>query len=608
VATALTVAFAAVVVVPAGPAAAAPPDCAAAPGGPVQVTADCVDPLYDKPVIDSEQDVTTPVAHHRVSGHFEGTDTNIQFNIYLPAANLWKGRFFQYTYPTAFTPEEDTSKASDRAISFAIANGGYAVQAGNATNSLGYRHAAAAAKFAEKFAANYYHCGNRKIYGYLFGPSGGSFQVTGAAENTTGVWDGFVPMVQGVPVATPYTFQIRSLARLVLAGNAEQIADAVRPGGSGNPYAGLDAAQSAMLTELTAFGVPLQAWENPDYLLTLSTPDVVDGPLTGFDFIVKIIDPTYANDFWTQPGYLGTEQSPLGDAVRAALAQRGDTENNRWNIAVRAYYRYNLPPASDGYSNFAQFRNPDGTAKDPQRPLQISSLILSSVSGNASFSGNIKGKMIVVDNLYDVDALPIYADWYANRVKTALGTRGFTNNYRLYYNDHADHLDGPVTGFRATYLVNYYGLVEQALVDVSAWAEKGIKPPASTRYDVRNGQVVVPGSASARLGIQPDVDLTVRGRTSVDVKVGQPVEFKADIETPPGGGKVVATEWDFAGTGTFTAAPFGRPKGSVAVQQKHSFDKPGTYFVAVRVTAQRDGVDGPLTKLQNIDRVRVVVH
>jgi len=151
-------------------------------------------------------------------------------------------------------------------------------------------------------------------------------------------------------------------------------------------------------------------------------------------------------------------------------------------------------------------------------------------------------------------------------------------------------------------------LVEQALVDVSAWAEKGIKPPASTRYHVRNGQIVVPDSASRRMGIQPDVDLTVRGRTSVDVKVGQPVTFKADVETPPGGGKVVATEWDFAGTGTFTAAPFGRPKGSVKVQQKHSFDQPGTYFVAVRVTAQRDGVDGPLTKLQNIDRVRVVVH
>ena len=245
-ATTLALAIGAVVL-PVGTASAAPPECTATrPGGPVQVTPDCVDPLYANPVIDSEQDLTTPVVHHRVSGHFEGTD--IRFNIYLPPANQWKGRFFQYTYPTAFTPEEDTSVADDRAIGFSIASGGYAVQAGNASNSVGYRHTAAAAKFAETVAADYYHHGNRKIYGYLYGPSGGSFQTTGAAENTSGVWEGFVPTVQGVPMSGPYTFFIRAMARLVLADKAEQIADAVRPGGSGNPYAGLDQAERTMLT------------------------------------------------------------------------------------------------------------------------------------------------------------------------------------------------------------------------------------------------------------------------------------------------------------------------------------------------------------------------
>ena len=32
------------------------------------------------------------------------------------------------------------------------------------------------------------------------------------------------------------------------------------------------------------------------------------------------------------------------------------------------------------------------------------------------------------------------------------------------------------------------------------------------------------------------------------------------------------------------------------------------YYVALRVTAQRDGVDTPYAKVQNLDRVRVVVH
>ena len=166
------------------PASAEPAACVEpAPNAPMQVTADCIDPLYTQPVIDSETDETSPVPHHRVSGHFEGT--GISFNIYLHSQTdkaKWDGRFFQYTYPTAFTGPS-TALASDRAIGFALASGGYAVAAGNSSVSLGYRYDAAAAKFAETVAASYYGS-DRQIFGYLYGPSGGSFQTVGAAENT----------------------------------------------------------------------------------------------------------------------------------------------------------------------------------------------------------------------------------------------------------------------------------------------------------------------------------------------------------------------------------------------------------------------------------------
>jgi hypothetical protein len=49
------------------------------------VTADCVDPQYARPVVDSEQDVTAPVPHRRVEGHFAGTDK--KFVISLPPAD-----------------------------------------------------------------------------------------------------------------------------------------------------------------------------------------------------------------------------------------------------------------------------------------------------------------------------------------------------------------------------------------------------------------------------------------------------------------------------------------------------------------------------------------
>jgi hypothetical protein len=294
-----------------------------------------VDPLYATPVIDSRTEETTPVVHHRVSGHFEGT--NIQFTIYLPPADQWEGRFFQWTYPIAFTPEQDTSRATDRAIGFALASGGYAVQAGNAGVSLGYRHTAAAAKFARTIAAAYYGT-DEHIYGYLYGGSGGSYQTIGAAENSTGVWDGYVPYIIGTPMSSPYTGLIRAFARLLLADKAEQIKDAVSPGGSGDPYADLDAGEAAMLRELISFGVPLAAWQNPSYVLMQDPTWFADGGL-GFGATIRSADPGYVHDFWNTPGYLGTEDSPLGDAVRAALAEAGDTVDNRWDIAVRAYYR-----------------------------------------------------------------------------------------------------------------------------------------------------------------------------------------------------------------------------------------------------------------------------
>ena len=265
-----------VVPVGAATAAGAPPACVAPAGAPLQVTGDCVDPLYSQPVIDSRGDETAPVAHHRVSGHFEGTP--IEFTIYLPPADRWEGRFFQWTYPIAFTPEQDTSRATDRAIGFALSSGGYAVQAGNVGVSLGYRHTAAAATFARTVAAEYYGT-DQHIYGYLYGGSGGSYQTIGAAENTTGVWDGYVPYIVGTPMSNPYTFLIRAFARLLLEDEAEQIRDAVSPGGSGDPYAGLDEAEAAMLRELVSFGVPLAAWQNPSYLLMQDPAFFGDGGL-----------------------------------------------------------------------------------------------------------------------------------------------------------------------------------------------------------------------------------------------------------------------------------------------------------------------------------------
>jgi len=55
-------------------------------------------------------------------------------------------------------------------------------------------------------------------------------------------------------------------------------------------------------------------------------------------------------------------------------------------------------------------------------------------------SGKFKGKMIVVESLWDREAFPWQADWYRSKVKENLGD-SVDNHFRLWYVDHALHGD-----------------------------------------------------------------------------------------------------------------------------------------------------------------------
>ena len=640
-------------------AAAAEPVPCTEVGGAWQIDATCVDPGFSDPVITSETDQTTPVPLHRVTGHIAGT----AFNIYLPQKSQWQGRFFQHTYPT------QTADAPDEDIAFGAASGAYTV---TAAGSGGYRQEAALAKFAKTVAASYYGT-DRRIYGYLYGASGGSFPTIGAIENTSGVWDGAVPIVMGSPMAIPNTFFIRAYARFVLESKVGQIADAMRPGGSGDPYAGLDPLQSSVLTEVTRLGLPLSGWVDPNYILGLTTSD----GLLGFASTIRAFDPTYASDFWTAPGYLGTERSALGDYFRAArfdkdatiasvqqdatgaltsvtlsdapsvtnpnaidfsvtdargtslpvdgtldantktvtlgtvnastraLLQAGSVVHvdNSWQLALFAYHRYQTPTALDIHA-WDQYRNPDGTPRYPVRAFRLGEFLASAVSGGASYSGAIKAKVIAVDDLVDVDSYPWQADWYSQRVRAAMGGQ-YDDSFRLWYFQSADHV-----GLDTTRVVSYTGFVEQALRDLSAWVERGVAPARSTKHTVTDdAQIEVGPNAAQRGGIQPSVDLTSHGSDRVDIRAGQSVPFTAIVQVPPGYGSVVRVEWDYEGTGTYTPAPFGPAKPVVNLDGSFRYDKPGTYYAAVRVYSQRDGnASEPYALIGNLDRIRVVVH
>jgi hypothetical protein len=640
------------------------PDAAAATAQPT----DFEDPVYNKPVIDNQEDLTSPVPHRKVSGHFDGTPK--KFTFYLPPKKQWQGRFFQLVYPL------QVESAKDEDIAFGADSGAYTVQT---NGGVGYRVDAAAAVFSRKVAADYYGT-SRRIYGYIYGGSGGSYQTIGAIENTTGVWDGAVPFIPGTPASVPNSFTVRALARLVLRDKATSIADAFSPGGSGDPAPGLDSVERAMLLEASRMGVPPRAWEEYDYVLGLSDPD----GLLGLGGIVRSLDPSYADDFWSLSGYLGTERSPLGDIIRGAridhtatitavtrdaqsvptslrldsvpsdpsttgldhalysadgktkfgpltgkldretkvltLADGNSKEvldaiaegdqlrtDNRWFLALHAYHRHTVP-TRPGFYAYDQYRGADGRPRYPQRAVNVPAQVSQSTSGGGLHTGKVNGKVIALPNLLDTDAYPWPGDWYRARVKESMGDR-FADTFRVWFTDYADHREGAVTGPRATRVIPFTGILQQALLDVSAWAEKGVAPARSTRYSVDDTQIEVARSAAKRRGIQPVVDLTADGTDRVEVPAGRPVTFRARIEVPPGAGQVVAAEWDLAGTGTFTPAPIGAPKQAVEVSVTHTYTKPGTYFPALRGTAHRDGDSGAqFGRIPNLGRMRVVVR
>ncbi|TQN69023.1 hypothetical protein CSHISOI_06443, partial [Colletotrichum shisoi] len=435
------------------------------------VTSTCIDPLYENPVIDVESDETAPGPHYR------------------------------------------SENATNETIGFGLDSNAYTVQV---TGTNGYRAEAAAAKFSRV--------------------------VIGGIENTVGIWDGAVAMVQAVPVSAPNGPSVRAMAGLVLRNKSAEIQEVLRPGGNGDPFSipTLTQVERSMLLEVTEFGVPVGTWEHFNEVANSSTLNILRNTF------LKTLDSTYADDFWSKPGLLGTEQSPLGDVIRGALLDFNTTVqgverdgsgmpisivlgtapasvadiygydltvfglngtglgvisgtlythsktiafndstaaandrtiqkqlaegarlqvDNRWSLAAHPYYRHQVPLRA-GFYGFDQFRAANGTLY-PQRPLDTSKLLASSVAGGGGHTGAIGCKLIVVQNLMDSDAFPWHADWYKSQVKQHLGDR-FDDNYRLWYNDNAEHYYEEPPLSRLAIIVPYNGIYQQALQDTVA--------------------------------------------------------------------------------------------------------------------------------------------
>ncbi len=277
-------------------------------------------------------------------------------------------------------------------------------------------------------------------------------------------------------------------------------------------------------------------------------------------------------------------------------------------LALQTFHRHQVPDST--YYVYDQFRDETGEPKYPQvRPL-VGPLIAYGGGGKVP-DGDIHAKAIAVCSLLDESALPWHGDWYRSRVAEKTGDE--ESWFRLYYNDNCIHGDsGPEHLEDNQHMVDYLGILHQALVDVAAWVEKGIEPAPTTRYTITDGQISVPDAADDRQGLQPVVHALANGEKAIHASVGEEVVFHAHAAAPNGTGIITEIAWDFEKTGVFQSVPFSPEDGTgVAAKAEavHKFSAPGTYFPVVRCQAQRQGSrEDIFTQCRNLDRVRVIVE
>ena len=305
----------------------------------------------------------------------------------------------------------------------------------------------------------------------------------------------------------------------------------------------------------------------------------------------------------------------------------GDTvvvDNSR-ALAALFIHRHQVPGPE--FYAWNLFRDAQGNPVPPQRKNLIGPMFTMGAAGCLP-NGNIHGKMILVESLWDREAYPWQADWYKNEIIKNKGQQFCDENFRLWYTDRCTH--GGVDD--ATQVIDYTPILQQALMDVALWAEKGIEPSPSTTYTVQDTQVEIPAVATHRGGVQPSVSLTVKGQKRVETTVNQEVMIHVVANCPKGTGRIVRAELCVGEAANLNAVG---PKGNASILQmpeahyvdidlsravysadgtQVEFDVPvkysdvGTYFPTVRVASSRSGKQDTFTQIQNLDRVRVVVE
>ncbi|MEX1008977.1 MAG: hypothetical protein WD271_14180 [Acidimicrobiia bacterium] len=270
------------------------------------------DPFFGPAFVDVDEWRDTPVRHRHVHGGFDGTDT--RFSFYFPPAEQWEGRLLQ-TLEGGNGGHENTAASpfghgAGGGIGFALASGCYLVESnqghfGDDMRILlreptvgAYRASAQSARYSWVIAEEMY--GSAPHHGYVFGGSGGSARCLLCLENCPDVWQGAVPFIMGHSTSWSLGFSVQAHAARVLGTKMADVIDAVEPGGSGTPFDDLSTEQREALAAMYRAGFPRGAEAS------FGTSGYA-GTFASHISALEKHDPTYIDDFWSVPGYMGAD-------------------------------------------------------------------------------------------------------------------------------------------------------------------------------------------------------------------------------------------------------------------------------------------------------------
>jgi Tannase and feruloyl esterase len=287
------------------------------------------DNFFGAPYIDKDEERDAPITHRYLHGGFEGTDTRFVF--YFPLDGSYQGRMVNPLGGAHGGHEESFGVAPMSemmgGLKMAARLGAYMIESnqghigddidpkgGDDPTLYGHRASAEVARFSKFVAEQVY--GQPPHHSYVWGGSGGGRRSPLCLENAPDAWDGALPFVGGGPIVEPGSTdkikgaQTMSFASMfncqrILGDKISTIADAMAPGGHGDPFVGLDTHQREELAMLYKLGFP----RGDEYMI--SQPMGQMWLWTSMADSLEEQDPSYFEDFWTRPGYVGHDHPEL---------------------------------------------------------------------------------------------------------------------------------------------------------------------------------------------------------------------------------------------------------------------------------------------------------